>query len=94
MSQNITYLTTTNELNSIANAIRTKGGTSAALEYPQGFIDAIDDIQTGGGVTPPSEGIIATEYHTTTQSAGSHDFNGMPSKAKLYGSDVYLPGGL
>ena len=49
MAQNLTYLTTTNELNSVAKAIREKGGTSAKLAYPQGFIDAIDDIETGGG---------------------------------------------
>lgn len=41
------YLTTDTELTSIANAIRTKGGTSANLTYPAGFVDAIDAIQTG-----------------------------------------------
>lgn len=43
------YLTTDTELTSIANAIRTKGGTSAALEYPADFITAINAIPTGGG---------------------------------------------
>ena len=63
MSQNLTYLTTTSELNSVANAIRTKGGTSATLEYPQGFIDAIDDIETGGGggETVPT-GAVPTDF--------------------------------
>ena len=36
-------------LTSVANAIRSKGGTSASLSFPQGFVDAIDDIETGGG---------------------------------------------
>lgn len=38
------YLTTDSELTSIANAIRTKGKTSAALVYPNGFISAIQAI--------------------------------------------------
>ena len=43
------YLTTDTELTSIANAIRLKGGTSEALTYPQDFITAINNIETGGG---------------------------------------------
>ena len=39
------------DLTSVANAIRTKGGTSAQLEFPDGFVDAIGDIQTGSGYT-------------------------------------------
>jgi hypothetical protein len=37
------------DLTAVANAIRAKGGTSASLSFPTGFIDAIDAIQTGGG---------------------------------------------
>jgi hypothetical protein len=36
-------------LTSIANAIRAKGGTSAQLAFPQGFVDAVEAIETGGG---------------------------------------------
>ena len=43
------YITTDTELTSIANAIRTKGGTSATLTYPAGFVSAIENIPTGGG---------------------------------------------
>lgn len=43
------YLTTDTDLVSIANAIRTKGGTQASLEYPDGFVDAIENIPSGGG---------------------------------------------
>lgn len=43
----IDYLTTDRELNSVANAIRTKGSTSAGLVYPNGFITAINAIPTG-----------------------------------------------
>lgn len=42
------YLTTDTELTSIANAIRTKGGTSASLTYPTEFVSAIEAIPTGG----------------------------------------------
>ena len=35
-------------LTSVANAIRTKGGTSANLYFPDGFVDAIEAIPTGG----------------------------------------------
>ena len=37
-------------LTSVANAIRTKGGTSAQLAFPAGFVSAIGDISTG--ITP------------------------------------------
>lgn len=37
------------DLTSVANAIRTKGGTSAQLAFPSGFVSAIDAIPTGGG---------------------------------------------
>ena len=42
------YLTTDTELTSVANAIRTKGGTSASLVYPAGFVSAIQNIPSGG----------------------------------------------
>lgn len=38
-----------NGLTAVANAIRTKGGTSASLSFPTGFVNAIDAIETGGG---------------------------------------------
>ena len=37
------------DLTAVADAIRTKGGTSASLAFPTGFVDAIDAIETGGG---------------------------------------------
>ena len=43
------YLVTDTELTDVADAIRTKGGTSAALEWPTDFVDAIDAIEAGGG---------------------------------------------
>ena len=43
------YKVTDTELISIANAIRTKGGTQAQLEFPTGFVSAVQAIPTGGG---------------------------------------------
>lgn len=43
-------MTDTDNLTAVADAIRTKGGTSAQLVYPAGFVSAIQAIQTG--VTP------------------------------------------
>lgn len=36
------------DLTSVANAIRTKGGTSGQLAFPAGFVQAIGDISGGG----------------------------------------------
>lgn len=44
------YLTTDTDLTSVANAIRTKGGTSAQLAFPADFVSAINAISGGGGV--------------------------------------------
>ena len=49
------------DLKSVADAIRTKGGTSADLSFPDGFVSAIENLQTGanyakGSFTTPSSG--------------------------------------
>ena len=43
------YKVTDTELTSIANAIRTKGGTQSQLVFPAGFVSAINAIPSGGG---------------------------------------------
>ena len=43
------YLTNTTDLTKVASAIRAKGGTSGPLVYPDGFVTAIQAIETGGG---------------------------------------------
>ena len=48
------------DLTSVANAIRSKGGTSAQLAFPAGFVQAIGDIETGGG----DSGAIESDYIT------------------------------
>lgn len=37
------------DLTSVADAIRSKGGTSEALAFPAGFVSAIEAIEAGGG---------------------------------------------
>lgn len=43
------YSVNQSDLVSVANAIRTKGGTSEALVFPAGFVSAVQAIQAGGG---------------------------------------------
>ena len=47
------------DMTTVADAIRSKGGTSEALAFPAGFVSAIEAIESGGGggggeVTPPT----------------------------------------
>lgn len=73
------YKTNTNELTSVANAIRTKGGTSAQLEYPNGFISAIQNIPSGGSVnlqTKSKTYTPTTSQQTETVSPDS-GYNGL-----------------
>ena len=62
------YIVSDTSLGSVADAIRTKGGTSAPLTYPQGFIDAIGDIQTGGSAIIQS--LSVTQNGTYTAPSG------------------------
>ena len=60
------YIATDTDLTSVANAIRTKGGTSASLSFPSGFVEAIGNI-SGGGET---EALSVTENGTYTAPTG------------------------
>lgn len=53
------------DLTSIANAIRTKGGTSAQLAFPQGFVSAIEAISGGGGSIKCERGSVTLESDWT-----------------------------
>lgn len=48
MAQN-QYLVNSTDMTTVADAIRTKGGTSAPLAFPDGFANAVSAIQSGGG---------------------------------------------
>ena len=59
------------DLTSIANAIRTKGGTSGQLAFPAGFVSAVDAIPTG--ITPTgTKQISITENGTTTEDVAAY----------------------
>lgn len=71
------YLTTEADLTSVANAIRTKGGTSAQLAFPAGFVSAIDAIPTGGGGSSPIQllGTVTVPSDTRAVSIDTTPYN-------------------
>ena len=71
------------DLTSVANAIRTKGGTSASLAFPSDFVTAIGNISGGGGYTaadfidvtkPVGDFVSDAAYIGTQNSSGSPCF--------------------
>lgn len=52
------YLVNSSDLTAVADAIRAKGGTTEALAFPVGFVEAVEAMQEGGGgnVSLPYEG--------------------------------------
>lgn len=52
------------DLTSVANAIRTKGGTSASLAFPTDFVSAIAAIPSGGGGGDIESGSFTIEEDT------------------------------
>ena len=67
------YLTNTTDLTSVANAIRTKGGTTELLTYPDEFVTAIQAIQTG---TELQIIVTVTSGATVTATNGSLSVSG------------------
>ena len=58
-------------LTAVANAIRTKGGTTAPLEFPTEFVSAINAIPSGGGgsVSVPPKDVNFYGYDGTVTNA-------------------------
>ena len=67
------YLTNTTDLTKVASAIREKGGTSDSLVYPDGFVTAIQAIQTG---TELQIVVSVTSGATVTATKGSLSVSG------------------
>ena len=67
------YLTNTNDLTLVADAIRTKGGTTELLTYPDEFVTAIQAIQTG---TELQIIVNVTSGATVTATKGSLSVSG------------------
>lgn len=60
------------DLTSVANAIRTKGGTSASLAFPAGFVSAIGAIPTGSDaetIDALASGLMGNKSYTFTVSS-------------------------
>lgn len=57
-----------NNLTSVANAIRTKGGTSAPLQFPTEFVSAIQAIPQSSGIY-----LYESKYITTDASYDAFD---------------------
>lgn len=64
------YLVTDTELKSVADAIRTKGGTEEALVFPNGFVSAIETVPGAGNIEP----ITITENGTYTPPSGINGY--------------------
>lgn len=71
------YLTNTADLTSVADAIRAKGGTSAPLAYPSGFVSAIQAIKSA-----PTTPYMEAEYGVGEDTDGIT--NHYIKRAKLY----------
>ena len=76
------YLATDTDLTAVANAIRTKGGTSAQMAFPNGFVSAVQAIPTGGGYT--LNDVVESNFGT-----GKITYNGTHLKPFMfYESDI------
>lgn len=71
------YLTNTTDLTAVADAIRAKGGTSAPLAYPSGFVSAIQAIKSA-----PATPYMVAEYEQELMTA--YESASFIKKAKLY----------
>lgn len=63
------YIVTDTELTSIANTIRTKGGTNGNLTFPNGFNSAINNI-SGGGSSDFSKATLTIIVDSNTSGEG------------------------
>ena len=74
------------DLTSVADAIRSKGGTSEALAFPAGFVSAIEAIEAGGGggggedlFASVLERTATSITHPSVKSIGAYLFYGYTS---------------
>ena len=73
------YLINATDLTKVASAIREKGGTSASLVYPAGFVSAIQAIQTGAPlqiIVMTSAGATVTATKDSKTVSGTADTSG------------------
>ena len=72
------------DMTSVADSIRTKGGTTEALAWPDGYKTAIEAIQTGGGGGSSGEPLDPVEVYNATRPS---DWLSMPTPAD---NEMYL----
>lgn len=82
------YKVTDTQLTNIANAIRTKGGTSEELEFPTEFISAVNAIS---GVTAADEGKVVSNGVLVAQQSGSATANGTVDTTIINSLSVNVP---
>ena len=73
------YLINATDLTKVASSIREKGGTSASLVYPTGFVSAIQAIRTGAPfqiIVTTSAGATVTATKDSKTVSGTADTNG------------------
>lgn len=86
------YLVKDSSLTAIANAIRAKGGTSEQLTYPNGFVSAIEAIETTEeGVETCTLGIKTENPNSNTDYVYYYYYNesGMREKTSVYLTTSY-----
>ena len=93
------YLVQDSSLNDIADAIRKKGGTSDALAFPDGFVNAIGAIQSGGQdllaaklmntLTNYSSDEITTLGYRAFANTNSLEYISLPNLVKTSGGNAF-----
>lgn len=81
------YLVRSEDLTTVADAIRTKGGTDAQLAFPGGFTAAIQSISSGGGLT-----VSGTNLHdVSTDTKNYYLEKGVETAYNSWDTTDYIP---
>lgn len=79
------------DLTSVANAIRTKGGTSAQLAFPSGFVSAVNDLPEPVAPTIQSLTVTPTTSQQTFNASGVDGYK--PVTVNRIPSEYIIPSG-
>ena len=64
------------KLTTVADAIRTAGGTTATMSFPTGMVDAISSLSSGGGGTEELSALLkifgCSDYEISVVQGGTH----------------------
>lgn len=84
------YAVNSTDLTSVADAIRSKGGTSDALSFPNGFVSAISAIQTGSSDNGGGSNLVLLHTETITEPVSAVEFE-IPDSWKQYDALICVP---